>query len=417
MRSRLLLTAMGVLLVSCGDADPVPPLAARAAASALAPSPAPASIGASTACDSPRGRVLEVGTGSALPVPSAAAKVARDGDVIRIRAGDYRGDVALWTASDLKICGWGGRVRLFADGRNEGGKGIWVISGRNVTVDGIDFHGARVPDRNGAGIRAEHSGQLAVLNSGFYDNENGILGAHRSDATVLIEGSEFARNGHGDGQSHGIYIGRAASLIVLRSFFHGARIGHNLKSRARENRIENSYFMDGPTGTSSYLADFPDGGMTYLRGNLFHKGPEADNGTAIAFGAEGIAWPVNTVEMVHNTIVMTRKGGAYLAAPGNTQSVRMTANLFAGIGTPSLVRRGFKPHKVVQLNNVHLSAHDIPGADSIDSPDFWPAAAVRGQMGLPGIADPDYRNDSPRPYSRRALASGARFAGALQAEP
>ena len=54
----------------------------------------------------------------------------------------------------------------------------------------------------------------------------------------MIDRSEFARNGHGDGQSHNLYIGEANRLIVTASFFHNAKIGHNFKSRARETHIE-----------------------------------------------------------------------------------------------------------------------------------------------------------------------------------
>jgi hypothetical protein len=39
---------------------------------------------------------------------------------------------------------------------------------------------------------------------------------------------------------------------VRASYFADARIGHNLKSRAAQSVIENSYFMDGPNGTASY---------------------------------------------------------------------------------------------------------------------------------------------------------------------
>ena len=88
--------------------------------------------------------------------------------------------------------------------------------------------------------------------------------------TVTIERSEFARNGS-DGYTHNIYIGNANRLNVIASHFHEAKVGHNLKSRAKENFIENSYFMDGPTGTSSYLLDFPDGGVVFMRGNLFTR--------------------------------------------------------------------------------------------------------------------------------------------------
>ncbi|MBX3606375.1 MAG: right-handed parallel beta-helix repeat-containing protein [Piscinibacter sp.] len=342
--------------------------------------------------------------------------MAQNGDVIKITAGDYRGDVARWAASNLTICGTGGRARLFADGQHYGGKAIWVIAGSNVTVDSVEFHDATVPDQNGAGIRAEHGGFLVIRNSGFYDNEEGILGGD-GNATVTIDRCEFARNGYGDGQSHNIYIGRAARFTVVNSFFHEARIGHNLKSRAAENVVENNFFMDGPTGTSSYLADFPNGGIVYLRGNLFQKGPEADNPTAIAFGEEGLPWSTNRLTMVHNTVVMTRSGGSYLSVTGGTQSVTLTANLFAGTGNPALIVDGFPAANVVQAHNVFSSASNIPGADNVAAPSFWPNATLLVQARLATVPDSTYASDSPAPYNLRGIGAGDRVAGALQSPP
>ena len=360
--------------------------------------------------------MLSVGPGRTYSVPSAAAAAAQSGDVVKIATGDYRGDVANWSASNLTICGDGGRARLYANGNSSGGKAIWVVSGSNVTIDGIDFHDATVPDQNGAGIRAEHGGFLVIRNSGFFDNEDGILGGDGS-ATVTIENCEFARNGFGDGFSHNIYIGRAARLTVRNSFFHEAKIGHNLKSRAAETHIENSYFMDGPNGTSSYLADFPNGGLVYLRGNLFQKGPQADNSIAIAYGAEGLVWTTNTLEMVHNTVVITRSGGSFLSAPSNTQSLRLTANLFAGTNGPALITGGFASGSIVQSNNVTSSASNIPGADNIATPNFWPNATLAGQTTVPGVPDANYTNDSPVPFTLRPITVGTRRAGALQSAP
>jgi hypothetical protein len=371
---------------------------------------------AASACDNANGRVLSVGPGQIYTVPSAAAAVAQSGDVIRISAGDYHGDVATWTASNLTICGAGGRARLFADGRSAQGKAIWVVSGSNITIDGIEFHDAKVPDQNGAGIRAEHGGNLGIRNSGFFDNENGILGGSGS-ATVTIERSEFARNGYGDGQSHNLYIGDVAKLTVNASFFHEAKIGHNLKSRARETVIENSYFMDGPEGTSSYLAEFPNGGAVYLRGNLFQKGPNADNSIAISHGAEGLKWSVNTLDLVHNTVVMTRSGGAFLATPAETQSVRLTANLFAGTGTPALITGGFPGSSIIQASNFAASALSIPGADDIEAPRFWAAAGLLDTIRLTNAPDPSYTVDAPRPFALRAVSGSTRMIGALQAPP
>lgn len=410
-----------VIVSACGgggDATDPPEPAPVVSAPGAGASPAPAP--GATACDGAAGRVLDVGPGKPYATPSAAAKVAQAGDVVRIAAGDYRGDVATWSASGLTICGVGGQARLFADGKSAGGKAIWVVSGANTTIDHVDFLNAKVPDNNGAGIRAEHkSGELRVLNSGFYDNQNGILSA-AGPITITIEGSEFARSDTGTTAAlgHNLYIGRIDRLTVRRSFFHEAVRGHNLKSRAKVSVVDNSYFMDGPGGRSSYLTDFPDGGQVTLRGNLLHKGPLADNPTAVAFGAESMsAWPTNTLELSHNTVVMTRSGGYFLRAPAATQSLRLTANVWAGTGSPSLLTGGYAQGNAVQTGNVSLQAAQFPGASSLASPVFWPTAAALPALALSGVPDAAYTHDSPRPYALRAVAPGARLAGALQSAP
>jgi hypothetical protein len=368
-----------------------------------------------TACDSASGRVLQVGPGKSYALPSAAAAVAQSGDVIKISAGDYRGDVATWSASNLKICGVGGRARLFADGKSAQGKATWVIAGSNVVIDSVEFRDSKVPDQNGAGIRTEGN-NLTVKNCGFFDNENGILGGEGA-STINIERSEFARNGYGDGYSHNIYIGAVDRLNVVASYFHEAKIGHNLKSRAKETRIENSYFMDGPNGTASYLVDFPNGGVVYMRGNLLQKGPNADNSIAVAYGQEGANKAVNTLEMVHNTVVMTRSGGTFINAPGNTQSVKLTANVFAGTGSPGLIGGGVASGSILQQSNVVSSASNFSGADNIAAPNFWPNATLQALLPLSSVLDAGYNTDAPQPITLRSLSGSAARAGALQARP
>jgi len=374
----------------------------------------PAGAAAGSSCDVATGRVLAVGPGKTYATPSAAAAAARAGDVVTIAAGDYHGDVATWSVDGLTICGVGGRARLFADGKSAQGKAIWVVGGANVTIDNVEFHDAKVVDRNGAGIRIEGS-SLTIRNSGFFDNEDGILGG--DNATITIDRSEFARNGYGDGFSHNLYVGHANLLTVTASWFHEAKVGHNLKSRAKETRIENSYFMDGPSGTSSYLCDFPNGGVVTLRGNAFQKGPLAQNSTAISFGAEGLTWTANTLALSQNTVVMTRSGGNFIWAPATAQSVSLTANLFAGTGTPTLVSGGYAIANVVQSSNVTSTAAHVPGADSIAAPAFWPDAMLLGQAALAGVPDPAYVQDAPHPFSTRPISGGTRIAGALQAAP
>jgi hypothetical protein len=322
--------------------------------------------------------------------------------------------VATWRAPNLTICGVGGRARLFADGKSAQGKAIWVVAGANAVIEGIEFHGVTVPDRNGAGIRAE-GGNLTVRNCGFFDSDEGILSGRGGD--IVIDRSEFARNGFGDGQSHNLYIGEANRLTVTASFFHSAKIGHNFKSRARETRIENSYFMDGTTGTASYQVDFPNGGIVHMRGNVLQKGPRADNATAIAYGQEGLKWPTNTLEMVHNTVVSTYPGGAFIVAHRATQSVRLVANLFAGAGNPHLLSGGVPSGQVYQQRTVVGVASNLPGATDVTAPRFWPDASLRARLGLRGVTDPTYVQDAPRPFAIRALKPGARLVGALQSSP
>lgn len=405
----LILACLAALSGPCSAQD-----TASATPMASASSPLRGPAPSATACEAASGRVLSVGPGQTYAVPSAAAAAARNGDVVQIEAGDYRGDVATWSASDLTICGRGGRARLFAEGKSAQGKAIWVIVGSNVTVQNIEFRDARVSDENGAGIRAE-GGNLTVRDSAFFDNENGILSGG-GPVTVTIDRCEFGRNGHGDGYSHNIYIGTIDRLVVTASFFHEARVGHNLKSRAKETRIEYSYFMDGPVGTASYLADLPNGGAAYLRGNLFHKGPNASNTVAIAYGKEGLKWEVNTLEAIHNTVVMTRSGASFFAAPPGTQSVKLSANLLAGYGSPTLISGGFPADRLLQQNNLTSSATNIPGADRIDAPDFWPTVPVPAMRSL-REPDPGYVQDAPRPLELRALSAAGRVAGALQSKP
>jgi hypothetical protein len=370
-------------------------------------------------CETATGRVLTVGPGKAYAGPGAAALAAVAGDVIRIDAGEYRGDVAFWQADNLTICGVGGRARLYADGQNAGGKAIWVVRGNNITIAHVDFHDAKVNDQNGAGIRAEHTGGfLRIIDSGFYDNENGILAAD-GPTTILIEGSEFARNGTGlpDGQTHNIYINRIDSVRVTASFFHQARYGHNFKSRARETVIENSYLMDGPGGYSSYLVDVPNGGRVVLRGNLMHKGPLAENRTAVAFGAEGLQSGTNTLEASHNTIVLTRPNSTFFSAPAATESVRLTANLLASTDNDELIRGGFPSGQVQQAGTVRAANTELVAPDNLAAPNFWPHAALLSRLGVAGIPDPDYLSDAPEPFHLRTLTGSSRLSGGLQSPP
>ena len=61
-------------------------------------------------------QVLEVGPGQRLKSPAEAAREARDGALVKIQAGFYLDDVAVWTQNDLHITGIDGMARLLTRG-------------------------------------------------------------------------------------------------------------------------------------------------------------------------------------------------------------------------------------------------------------------------------------------------------------
>ena len=297
--------------------------------------PAPASTADSVDVRKPA-RVLRVGTGKTYATIAAAAREARDGDLVEIAAGDYSGDVAAWEQNDLVLRGVGGRPHLRAAGRNSQGKGIWVISGDQVTVENIEFSGASVPDGNGAGIRFEGR-RLTVRNSYFHDNENGILTGNRDDAEVVIEFSEFARNGAGDGYTHNIYIGHSASFVLRGSYSHEARVGHLVKSRAAVNQILYNRLTDESDGSSSYNVDLPDGGRALLLGNLLQQGSRTENPAMVSFAAEKDPGPGDELYVASNTFYNMWLDGIFVDNKSASAALVLN-NVFSG--APAQTVRG-----------------------------------------------------------------------------
>ncbi|SFB35077.1 Right handed beta helix region [Nocardioides alpinus] len=284
----------------------------------------------SYAADSPR--TWRVGPDRALTTPSAAAAVARDGDTVLIDAGTYSGDVATWTQDDLTLRGDGGRAHLRADGQDAQGKAIWVIAGDRTTVDRIEFSGAAVPDRNGAGIRQEGT-DLTVTRSWFHDNENGILTGADPDSDVVVRRSRFFRNGAGDGYSHNLYAGSVRSLTVVGSWLSDADTGHELKSRAAATTIVGNRISDGD-GTASYSIDLPNGGRSLVAGNVIVQGPNSENPALVSYGAEGLTHPSRVLWVVNNTFVNRRTSGTFVALADGSRA-HLRNNLVLGPGVLS----------------------------------------------------------------------------------
>jgi hypothetical protein len=273
---------------------------------------------------------LRVGPGRPYLTPSEAAQAARDGDEIRIDPGIYRGDVAVFSANDLRVVAAGGPVVLDADGRSAQGKAIWVVQGDRMTIEGLTFTGCRVPDGNGAGIRHQ-GGALVLRHCRFLRNQMGFLCGDLASADLLFEGCEFGWSESDSALAHGLYVNRVRSLELRHCYVHHARRGHLVKSRARTTRILGCWIGDEDGGASSYCVDLPDGGEAYVLGNVLHKGPNSQNQILVSFAEEnpGIH-PLNEVWLAHNTMVIDRASGAFVRAAAGTAHLRN--NLMTGPG-------------------------------------------------------------------------------------
>ncbi|PLX25893.1 MAG: hypothetical protein C0600_11550, partial [Ignavibacteria bacterium] len=272
-------------------------------------------------------RTLEVGPGRALSLPSQAAAVAQDGDTIAIDAGEYE-DATNWTANNLVIRGVGGLAHV--KNKTWGRKAIWVVQGDNTIIEWIEFSGAKVGDKNGAGIRQEGT-TLIVRNCYFHHNEMGILTGADAESEIVMEFCMFAHNGFGDGYSHNIYIGRIRRFILRYCYSHDAVIGHNVKSRAHESFILFNRFDEADGGNTSREVDVPNGGLVVLLGNVFDHGLNTDNSNLVGYGMEGVSNPRKELYVINNTFVTTRGAGGFITLPSSgTAYVRIMNNLFVG---------------------------------------------------------------------------------------
>jgi hypothetical protein len=270
-------------------------------------------------------------------MPSEAAAAARDGDRVVVAPGEYF-DCAVWRQNDLTIegssGGEGGSGTVITDKPCQG-KALFVITGDRVTVRGLTLQRARVPDGNGAGIRAEGR-DLLVERVRFLDNQNGILAASQPQGTMTVRDSTFLRNGSCEQAcAHGIYANRLALLRVERSTFRATRQGHHIKSRAVRTEVVGSDIADGPEGTSSYLIEAPNGGAVFIRGNRLEKGPRSDNRmAAISVGAEGVDQPTPEIRVEDNRFRVDGSYRPFFVVNVTATPAILRGNVIEGQATP-----------------------------------------------------------------------------------
>ncbi len=281
--------------------------------------------------------VLTVGTGEQYATISSAVAASRDGDVLEVKAGTYTNDFSTINTK-ITIEGIGGMVHLVATVAPPDGKAIMTIN-TDATIDHLEFSGAVVASNNGAGIRYQ-GGNLTLTNDYFHNNQNGLLGGIPSTGagtgSITISNTEFANNGAGDGYSHNLYVGDIASLNVNNSYFTGAIVGHEIKSRAESTTITNSRIQDGPTGTASYSIDLPNGGKAVITNNVIEKGPNSQNGNFIETGVEGGVHANSSLTLTGNTI-LNDKGSARLDNNADGEATTISGNALWNLSTSQIV--------------------------------------------------------------------------------
>lgn len=238
--------------------------------------------------------ILNVGATEAYTTISSAVTAAHSGDTISIDAGNYSAhDVML--NKDLTITAAGnGPVVISQGGVMQ--KGMFIAGSSttapNITVEGLTFQNASNASGNGTGIRYQ-SGNLTLVGDTFRNSQDGILATPfvQNTGTIIVQGSTFNHNGMSTGLGHNLYINAIAQFVMTDSVSENAVVGHELKSRAFNNDIENNLIMDGTNGTSSYSIDIPNGGNTIIQGNTIEQGPKSQNPMMIAYGEEGKLHP------------------------------------------------------------------------------------------------------------------------------
>jgi hypothetical protein len=291
-------------------------------------------------------RTLQVGPGQQYAQPSDAARAAEDGDTVAIAPGEYF-DCALWRASHLTIEGpaGDGPGAVLTD-KACAVKAAFIIEGDDVTVRRLTFTRIRVPEGNGAGIRADGH-DLTVQDSRFINNEVGILDG-ASGGTLRVVGCTFTANGVslGGQHTHAVLANALDLLRIEHSVFEQARGGDHVASSARRTELDANRLSDEGghmTGPMVFLS----AGALLLQGNVF----------TLAAGA-------------------AERPGAVLAT-GDMDEIVVRNNTLTEAGSVPLLRNWTGQEAVAEANTVP------PGVEAVsDSGTTWHrlrarAAAVR----------------------------------------
>ena len=286
-----------------------------------------------------------VGPGKMYSTIRAAAQACVNGDTVSVDAGTYRNDVCTWSRSNLLVRAAPGaltRPHLIANGSSENDKGVWLVSpsGMNITFDGFEIEGGYSTYANGAAIRVDNGtpGTVTIKNCYFHDCQMEILAApqilvitncelyHSTHTTVGCEAAPTC-------YEHCIYVntGFCQSFTIQYSYIHEADTGNEIKSRAQNTYILYNRIAD-ETAIPSYSIDIPDGGRSYVIGNVISQGVNSPNTTVLSYAAESGGNGNLDLYVINNTFVNERSGGTFINARAGTVG-KVYNNIFYGPGT------------------------------------------------------------------------------------
>ena len=251
------------------------------------------------------------------------APLLEHGDTVLIMNGVYENDKQVTISKDnIVILGYGVEKPVLRAGNiiandSANGKGILVIKGNHVKVQHLIFENAKVPDKNGAGIRQEGC-DLHVIDCDFRYNEMGILCGSIDDCKTTIEYCSFEGNGSAEnpGYQHNVYINHIDTLIFrFNRTMDAVAEGHELKSRARFNFIGYNYILNSNSVDSRNI-DLPNGGIAIVIGNVVTQGLNSANSNMIGYGLEGLSEGIpHELYVVNNTFDNARRQGSFVQLP------------------------------------------------------------------------------------------------------
>ncbi len=219
-------------------------------------------------------------------------------------------------------------------------KGTFVHAGSNLTLTHLEVSGAWIgaaDGGNGAAVRDESLGGLALRYVYFHDNQNGILGGK---GTIRIDWSRFEANGSAEdpGYTHNTYFSADVSEVVIQNslFLRARHEGNNFKSRAQALvfRCSVSASLDG---ADSREMDLSEGGDALIEKSLIQQGPESVNSGLLGFATESedpnLRHAVQRLVIAETDFINDKGAGNFIAYNAHETTVQLRELRFIGSGT------------------------------------------------------------------------------------